>query len=69
MHNHRYNEIKGVVFLKYFYLILWIVLFFITFGITVKRFIKNDKNKYWSLFGTVIALINLIIEIVFLILK
>ena len=55
--------------MKYFYLILWTVLFFITFGITVKRFIKNDKNKYWSLFGTVIALINLIIEIVFLILK
>lgn len=50
--------------LSYMYLPILIILFIVSCGITVKKFMNSDKNKYLMLFATVVLLINLIIDIV-----
>lgn len=49
--------------MKYIYLPVLIILFIVACGITVKKFIDSDKNKYLMLFATVVLGINLILDI------
>lgn len=49
--------------MNYFDIMFWVVLFIISCGITVKKFIYSDKNKGQSLFVTITTLISLILAI------
>ena len=55
--------------MDYIELFIRFILFVLMCGVTVKRFIESNKNKGLSLFVTICVLLNLIMKIVFLILK
>ncbi len=45
------------------YLPFLVIIFIVMCGITIKKFIVSDKNKYRALFAAIVLLINLIIDI------